>query len=83
VVNIGTGRRPSVNDIVAAANRLAGKHVEPVHAPPRAGDVLDSLADITAARGLLGYEPSTSFQDGLRAYVQSLTAGRCHGVRRW
>ena len=74
VVNVGTGRRASVNDIVAAANRLAGKRVEPVHAPPRAGDVRDSLADITAARALLGYEPATSFEDGLTAYVRSFNA---------
>ncbi len=72
VVNVGTGRRASVNDIVAAANRLAGARVEPVYAPPRAGDVRDSLADISAARALLGYEPVTSFEDGLAAYVRSL-----------
>ncbi len=71
-VNVGTGRRASVNDIAAAANRSAAERVEPVYAPPRAGDVRDSLADISAARTLLNYEPVTSFEDGLAAYVQSL-----------
>jgi nucleoside-diphosphate-sugar epimerase len=33
-------------------------HIEPVHAAPRQGDVRDSLADISKARRLLGYEPT-------------------------
>ncbi len=71
VINIGCGHRASVNDIVAATNRLAGKNVRPTYVPPRAGDVRDSLAAIEYAKTVLGYEPVTSFEDGLASYIKS------------
>jgi nucleoside-diphosphate-sugar epimerase len=40
-----------------------------VHVPPRQGDVRDSLADITKARTLLGYQPLVSLDEGLRRTV--------------
>jgi nucleoside-diphosphate-sugar epimerase len=46
--------------------RMAGADVQPTYAEPRAGDVRDSQADITKARQLLGYEPTVSFDEGLR-----------------
>ncbi len=36
----------------------------------RSGDIRDSLADITLARELLGYEPRVDFRDGLRRTVE-------------
>ena len=42
----------------------------PFGEPARVGDVKHSQADITAARQLLGYEPRTSFEDGLRKTVE-------------
>jgi len=66
VVNIGCGEAVDLNQIAAAFNRLLGTDLRPVYAPPRAGDVQHSLADVTAARNLLGYEPAVRFADGLR-----------------
>jgi nucleoside-diphosphate-sugar epimerase len=40
-------------------------HIQPRHEPARAGDVKHSLADLTRARELLGYEPIVSLEDGL------------------
>lgn len=74
--NIGCGGRINLIELVAAINRILGTNLEPVFAPPRPGDVRDSQADITAARNLLGYEPSTSFETGLAEcleYYRSLT----------
>jgi UDP-glucose 4-epimerase len=65
VYNIGTGHGTSVLDLAAALNRLLGTSITPVHAPPRAGDVRHSCADITRARRDLGFEPAVSFTDGL------------------
>ena len=48
------------------AIRLARYNVEANYAPPRTGDIQSSLADITRARELLGFEPSVSFEEGLR-----------------
>jgi|SRR5579884_108799 len=65
VYNIGTGRGTSLLDLVAALNRQLGTNLTPRHAPPRAGDVRHSRADISLARRELGYEPAVAFEDGL------------------
>ena len=65
VINVATGERISLIDLLQAMNRLAGTAIDPVFAPPRAGDVRDSQADISKARALLRYAPSVSFDDGL------------------
>jgi nucleoside-diphosphate-sugar epimerase len=70
VINVATGGRISLNELFDAMRRLIGGDVKPVYAEARAGDVRDSQADITKARRLLGYSPSVSFEDGLRATVQ-------------
>lgn len=68
-INIGTGRRVSVNAIVRESARLLNRTVEPTFAPPRAGDVRDSLADITLARKVLGYEPVVHFEEGMERSI--------------
>ncbi len=65
VYNVAFGERATVNDVWRELKSLTGSTVEPEHVPPRAGDVRDSLADISAARELLGYTPSVSFREGL------------------
>lgn len=65
VVNVACGERISLLDILEHLYRLAGKRVAPCFEPARAGDVRDSLADISRARELLGFEPSVSFSEGL------------------
>ena len=69
VVNIGCGAAVDLNAMARMFNEVLGTSLEPIYAPPRAGDVKHSLADISAARVLLGYEPVTSFRDGLRRTI--------------
>jgi nucleoside-diphosphate-sugar epimerase len=69
VVNIACGQAVTVNEIIAMINELLGKHVKPIYADARAGDVKHSLADITAARNLIGFEPKVSFAEGLRLAI--------------
>ena len=64
--NIACGERTSLNQIIARVAEISGSEVEPVHTDPRPGDVPHSLADISKARQLLGYEPVIDFQDGLQ-----------------
>lgn len=65
-VNIGTGRRVSLLDLVAAINSILGTDLRPEFRPERAGDVHDSQADIGRSSKLLGYRPTVDFEDGLR-----------------
>jgi UDP-glucose 4-epimerase len=76
VYNIGTGRRTTVLDLVAALNRLLGKNVVPEHGPARPGDVRHSCADIARARGELGFAPSVAFDDGLARTLGWLTGAK-------
>jgi UDP-glucose 4-epimerase len=65
VFNIASGVSYSLLDLTNALNRLLGKSYEPQFEPARIGDVRDSLADISAARTDLGYEPQVDFAAGL------------------
>jgi UDP-glucose 4-epimerase len=71
-VNIAAGNPRTVLDVLAAISKEFGYTVEPVHAPPRAGDIRDSHADVSAAQALLGYKASVDFQTGLRRTVEYL-----------
>jgi nucleoside-diphosphate-sugar epimerase len=65
VINVATGGRISLNDLLATMNRIGGTTIQPIYAAERAGDVRDSQADISKARALLGYEPRVALEDGL------------------
>jgi len=65
VINVATGGRISLNELLQAMKSIVGSDVEPVYAEPRAGDVHDSQADITKAGKLLGYSPSVFLEEGL------------------
>ncbi len=63
--NIARGDRISVNDLYERIAAITGFDGEPIHTEDRAGDVRDSLADISAAREKLGWNPSVSLDEGL------------------
>jgi UDP-glucose 4-epimerase len=65
IINIGTGRRISLLDVLEHMGRAMKVKVTPQFAQPRAGDVRDSVADISRARELLGYEPIVDFGEGM------------------
>jgi UDP-N-acetylglucosamine 4-epimerase len=67
VYNIAVGERASLNDLFELLRSLLGKtDVAPLRRPFREGDVRHSLADITAARKLLGYQPTHTLSSGLK-----------------
>jgi UDP-glucose 4-epimerase len=72
VLNVATGRQASVNELADAIGAVLGKPVEKDYLPTRTGDVRDSWADLTAARELLGWEPSIGLEDGLALAAEAL-----------
>jgi len=70
VVNIGCGEAINLNQMVAVFNEILGTGLKPIYAPPRPGDVKHSLADISAAARLIGYQPQVRFADGLRRTIE-------------
>ncbi len=69
IVNIGFGEQTSINELYRIIAEQLGVDTEPEYAPKRAGDVRDSLADISKARRLIGYEPEVDIEEGLRRTV--------------
>jgi nucleoside-diphosphate-sugar epimerase len=69
VINVATGGRISLNQLFANVRDFVGANLEPIYEAERAGDVKDSQADIGKAQRLLGYQPSVSFEEGLKQTV--------------
>jgi UDP-N-acetylglucosamine/UDP-N-acetyl-alpha-D-glucosaminouronate 4-epimerase len=70
VMNVGGGREPtSVNGILGIVAELTGATPEPLHTPPRDGDVRRTEADVSLATQLIGYEPKVDIEEGLRRTV--------------
>ncbi len=69
VFNVACGARHTLNETFHTLAGLLDFPTPPVYEPERAGDILNSLADISAAREAFGYEPRISFAEGLRQTV--------------
>jgi nucleoside-diphosphate-sugar epimerase len=71
VINVATGERATLNRLLDVLKGITGKtDVEPEYREQRVGDVRHSLADITRARELLGYEPTVGLEEGLRKTIE-------------
>jgi nucleoside-diphosphate-sugar epimerase len=70
VINVANGMRITLNQLLAELKDLTGKHdVEAEYLQPRVGDVRHSLADISMARELLGYESKVDLREGLQRTI--------------
>lgn len=76
VYNIGVGGNTTLLDLLHGLNELLATKLEPVFQPARAGDVRHSQADITAAANDLGYQPTFTFMQGLKATLDAHLAGK-------
>jgi len=79
-VNVAGGRRVSLNEILALLGELTGRVLRPRYEPARAGDVRDSVADLSRARALLSFEPAVDLREGLRRTIESFRAA-AGGIR--
>jgi UDP-glucose 4-epimerase len=65
VLNIGTGKRISVSELLAMIAKVSGRKLEHVNAKDRPGEVQDSILDITKAKKVLGWRPKVSLKQGI------------------
>ncbi|HZB45514.1 MAG TPA: SDR family oxidoreductase [Pyrinomonadaceae bacterium] len=71
VVNVANGEKTTLNQLLDTLKQITGKtDVEAEYRDTRVGDVRHSLADITRARELLGYEPKVGLEEGLRKTIE-------------
>ena len=69
VINIACGHRTTVNTLVRILSEFIDNHTEPIHVAALPGDVRHSLADISKAKSLLGYEPKVHLREGLEKTI--------------
>ena len=69
VINIACQAQISLNRILDILRELLHSDIAAEYTAPRAGDIKHSLADISRAKELLGYEPRVNFEQGLRMAI--------------
>jgi nucleoside-diphosphate-sugar epimerase len=74
VCNIGCGERITLNQLIRLLEEILGTKANVNYTASKAGDVRHSLADVTLARRLLGYEPKVMVKEGLRQTVEAFIA---------
>jgi nucleoside-diphosphate-sugar epimerase len=70
VINVGVGESFTLNRTIQLLNEIFGRQLQPQYRSAREGDVRESLADISLARQVLGYEPDFRYEDGLQKTVE-------------
>jgi UDP-N-acetylglucosamine 4-epimerase len=65
VYNVAVGENFSVNYLYNLVQQNLNSDFEATYREPRAGDIRNSLADISLAQQLLNYQPTKKFEDGL------------------
>ena len=72
-VNVGGGRRVSLNEALELVGAATGRRLHIERRPPPPGDARHTGADGTRAEALLGYRPETDLATGLAAQVAWVT----------
>jgi UDP-glucose 4-epimerase len=76
VCNVGCGARITLNQLIQLLQAMIGVQATVKYIAPKTGDVRHSLADISAARRILGYEPRILIEEGLKKTVEAFTGGK-------
>src|SRR5437762_6891323 len=70
VFNLGESRTVELNELIALLEKQLGRRALIERQPMQPGDVPQTFADVTKARRLLGYDPQTKIEDGLKRFVE-------------
>jgi len=78
VFNLGNSHPITLNQMIRAIEQALGKEAVTRRLPDQPGDVPITYADISKAVRLLGYNPSTAFEDGIERFVEWYRASRAN-----
>ncbi len=70
VFNLGCGRKEELMDYIGMVEQCLGLTTEKEFLPMQPGDTRSSLADITKAKKMLGYEPKTTIREGVPKFIE-------------
>jgi nucleoside-diphosphate-sugar epimerase len=68
--NIAYGEAVTLNEVLRIIGELIDTEIDRIYEDPRPGDILHSLADVSAARELLGYDPRVDFTEGVKRTIE-------------
>ena len=69
-INLGEARTVSLSELIALLETTLGRKAIIDRQPLQPGDVPQTFADITKARRLLGYDPQTPIEEGIRRFIK-------------
>ena len=69
IINLGGGSPVTLNEMISTIEKILGKKAIINRLPMQKGDVNKTVSDISKARNLLGYNPKTSFEEGIEKFV--------------
>nr|WP_287424288.1 NAD-dependent epimerase/dehydratase family protein [Candidatus Brachybacter algidus] len=70
IINLGNNYTISLQDLIVAIEEVIGKQAVIQRHPQQPGDVPTTFADISKAKKLLGYNPQTKLNDGLKKFYE-------------
>lgn len=70
IINLGNSNPVSLKDMINTIGEVLNKEPKILELPMQPGDVERTYADITKAKKLLGYNPKTSFKEGIQKFVE-------------
>jgi UDP-glucuronate 4-epimerase len=70
VINLGESQTVELNQLIALLERELDTHAVIDRQPIQPGDVPQTYADVTKARELLGYDPKTNIEEGIKLFVR-------------
>lgn len=76
IINLGENEVVTLSEMLSELEKALGKSANKKMLPMQAGDVLKTNADITKAKTLIGYEPTTNFQNGIKKFVEWFLGNR-------
>ncbi|UCE36843.1 MAG: SDR family oxidoreductase [Thermoplasmata archaeon] len=70
ILNIGGGKRVTVNQLFEYLKQLIGSDIEPIYGEEIKGDAKHTLSDVGKAEKLIGYKPTIDIETGLERFVK-------------
>ena len=70
VFNLGESRTVELNELISLLEKSLNRHALIHRQPMQPGDVPQTFADVSKARRLLGYNPQTQIEEGIRRFVE-------------
>lgn len=74
--NVACGGKTTLKQLLATIEGIVGTKLGATFAEGRAGDIRESVADISRIRAELGYEPRVGLEEGLRRLIEQVRAGK-------